>query len=83
MEERQKACHETKDKANSSARPAVPPTVSGQESLVIRTIAYVEGLRQAWFAATLEQTKSIFTLASADVGLALTPLFTGHREINI
>lgn len=59
-----------------------PPAVSGQETLVIRTTAYIEALHQAWFATTLEQTKSVFTLASAGVGLALTLLFSAHKEVH-
>lgn len=71
-------------------RPAVPsapvvvppPALSGHEKLVISQTAYVEALYQGWFATALEQTKSIFTLASAGVGLALTLLFTEYREVH-
>ncbi len=70
-------------------RPAVPPhplvvpppTLSGQEKLVIRQTAYVEALHQGWFATALEQTKSVFTLASAGVGLALTLLFGANKAV--
>ena len=43
--------------------------MSEHESSVIRETAYREALYQGWFATALEQTKSIFTLASAGVGL--------------
>jgi hypothetical protein len=49
----------------------------------IRHSAYQEALHQAWFASSLEQTKSIFTLASAGVGLALTLLFGLAPEADI
>jgi hypothetical protein len=70
-------------------RPAVPPApivppppaLSGQEKLVIGQTAYVEALHQGWFATALEQTKSVFTLASAGVGLALTLLFGANKEV--
>lgn len=58
------------------------PALSGQDKLVIRQTAYVEALHQAWFATALEQTKSIFTLASAGVGLALTLLFGAKEEVH-
>lgn len=61
--------------------PVAAPEVSPQEKLVIRTTAYVEALHQAWFAAALEQTKSVFTLASAGVGLALTLMFSTSRDV--
>jgi uncharacterized membrane protein len=57
------------------------PALSGQEKLVIRQTAYIEALHQGWFATGLEQTKSIFTLASAGVGLSLTLLFGANKEI--
>jgi hypothetical protein len=56
------------------------PEVSAQETLVIQTTAFYEASYQAWFATALEQTKSIFTLASAGVGLALTLLFSAYRD---
>lgn len=56
--------------------------MSAQDKLVIRQTAYVEALHQGWFATALEQTKSVFTLASAGVGLALTLLFTAYREVH-
>lgn len=64
--------------------PAVvqPPALNGQEKLVIRHTAYVEALHQGWFATALEQTKSVFTLASAGVGLALTLLFGANKDIH-
>lgn len=67
-----------------AAKPVMPipePEVSSQDDLVIRTTAYVEALHQAWFASALEQTKSIFTLASAGVGLALTLLFGSRNDV--
>lgn len=74
----------------SFRRPAVPPApvvvpppaLSGQEKLVIRQTAYVEALHQGWFATALEQTKSVFTLASAGVGLALTLLFGANKSVD-
>jgi uncharacterized membrane protein len=59
----------------------VPPALSRQEKLVIRQTAYVEALHQGWFATALEQTKSVFTLASAGVGLALTLLFSANKDV--
>lgn len=59
----------------------LPPALSGQEKLVIRHTAYVEALHQGWFATALEQTKSVFTLASAGVGLALTLLFGANKDV--
>ena len=58
--------------------PAPDPNaaLSPHELLAIDEAAFREGLYQAWFATGLEQTKSIFTLASAGVGLSLTLLFT-------
>lgn len=68
--------------AKPSPSVAAPdPKVSAQEALVIRTTAFVEALHQAWFATALEQTKSIFTLASAGVGLALTLLFNAYKDV--
>lgn len=58
-----------------------PPSLSGQDKLVIRQTAYVEALHQGWFATALEQTKSVFTLASAGVGLALTLLFGANKAV--
>ncbi len=58
-----------------------PPALSVKEKFVIRQTAYVEALHQGWFATALEQTKSVFTLASAGVGLALTLLFSAHKEV--
>lgn len=57
------------------------PALSGQEKLFIRQTAYVEALHQGWFATALEQTKSVFTLASAGVGLALTLLFSANKKV--
>lgn len=59
----------------------LPPALSRQEKFVIRQTAYVEALHQAWFATALEQTKSVFTLASAGVGLALTLLFSANKDV--
>lgn len=58
------------------------PALSGQDKLTIWHTAYVEALHQGWFATALEQTKSIFTLSSAGVGLALTLLFGANKEIS-
>jgi hypothetical protein len=68
------------------AQPSPPavepePKISDQEALVIRTTAFVEALYQGWFATALEQTKSIFTLSSAGVGLALTLLFSAYKDV--
>ena len=68
------------------AKPSPPvvmpvPEISGQEALVIETTAFFDALYQAWFATALEQTKSIFTLASAGVGLALTLLFSAYKDV--
>jgi hypothetical protein len=54
--------------------------LSEHESLRIRTAAYQQALYQAWFATALEQTKSVFTLASAGVGVALTLIFGEQRS---
>ena len=56
------------------AVPSVQPPValSDHELLSIDATGYREALYQGWFASGLEQTKSILTLASAGVGLALT-----------
>lgn len=64
--------------------PVAPPepALSGQEKLVIRQTAYVDALHHGWFATALEQTKSVFTLASAGVGLALTLLFGAKSEVH-
>lgn len=59
----------TEDTATSTSADAE------DEEDLIRHAAYQEALHQAWFASSLEQTKSIFTLASAGVGLSLTLLF--------
>lgn len=49
--------------------------LSERELLAIKETAYRDALHQAWFATALEQTKSVFTLASAGVGLAVTLIF--------
>ncbi|MDC8770934.1 hypothetical protein [Roseateles albus] len=53
-------------------------SLTAHEGLAIKESAYRQGLYQAWFATALEQTKSIFTLASAGVGLGLTLIFSDH-----
>ena len=53
-----------------------PDKLSEHERLAIDEAAHRQALYQAWFATGLEQTKSIFTLASAGVGLSLTLIFT-------
>ena len=55
-------------------------SLSKRERLAIKEAAYREALQQAWFATALEQTKSVFTLASAGVGLAQTLIFTGSLK---
>lgn len=55
-------------------------SLTDRELLSIRETAYREALHQAWFATALEQTKSVFTLASAGVGLALTLIFADHTK---
>lgn len=52
--------------------------LSAHENQSIREAAYRQALAQAWFATALEQTKSIFTLASAGVGLSATLIFGDH-----
>lgn len=51
------------------------PERSNQEELTLKTSGFWQGVYQGWFATALEQTKSVFTLASAGVGLSLTLLF--------
>lgn len=48
---------------------------TAHELNVIDETASREAYYNAWFAAGLEQTKSVFTLASAGVGLTMTFLF--------
>lgn len=40
-----------------------------------REAAFQHALHQAWFSSALEQTKSVFTIASAGIGLSLTLVF--------
>lgn len=66
-----------------SSHNTEPPDTSEDEleprdALAIKEGAYRQALYQAWFATALEQTKSIFTLASAGVGLALTLIYSEH-----
>lgn len=56
--------------------PPTPPSLSEHELLAIRQAGFQEALFQAWFATGLEQTKSVFALASAGVGLSLTLIFS-------
>lgn len=62
--------------------PAEPlaETLSERELLAISHTAFHEAATQAWFASALEQTKSVFALASAGVGLALTLLFNTNTR---
>lgn len=48
------------------------------EALSIKETAFQDALFNAWFATALEQTKSVFALASAGVGLALTLIYSDH-----
>jgi hypothetical protein len=55
-------------------------TLEPDELLRIKENAYRHALLQAWFTTALEQTKSVFTLGSAGVGLALTLLFSDNAK---
>lgn len=64
-------------------KPAPDPVqteLSEHELLTIQHTSYHQALNQAWFATALEQTKSVFTLASAGVGLALTLIYSGQMK---
>lgn len=67
------------DSSQNTVPPDTPKLALGPyELLVIKQTAYRQALQQAWFATSLEQTKAIFTLASAGVGLALTLIYSDH-----
>jgi len=69
-------------KTKSSPATESPATseveLEPHEALAIKEGAYRQALYQAWFATALEQTKSIFTLASAGVGLSVTLIYSEH-----
>lgn len=44
-----------------------------------KSAAYQQALYQAWFSTALEQTRSVFTISSAGVGLSLTLLFQAGK----
>lgn len=58
-----------------------PPEVEGveppdsDEGLASKYAAFHEAVYQAWFATALEQTKAVFAISSAGVGMALTLIF--------
>lgn len=64
-----------KSRFSNPALDPVPTELSEHELLVIQHSGYHQALYQAWFATALEQTKSVFTLSSAGVGLALTLIY--------
>jgi hypothetical protein len=59
-----------------STRSPAEPELSDQEEFVLKTSGFWQGAYQGWFATALEQTRSVFALASAGVGLSLTLLFS-------
>lgn len=66
-------------------RRAQPPApidaeLSERDHRAIRETGYRQALYQGWFATALEQTRSVFTLASAGVGLSLTLIFGEHTK---
>jgi hypothetical protein len=56
------------------------PTLSDREEFSLKTSGFWQGAYQGWFATALEQTKAVFTLASAGVGLSLTLLFNANVQ---
>lgn len=58
-----------------SPRAPEEPGLSEQEEFALKTSGFWQGAYQGWFATALEQTRSVFALASAGVGLSLTLLF--------
>lgn len=63
---------------NTASSDAPEPQLKPLEVLAIKESAYRQALQQAWFATALEQTKAVFTLASAGVGLTLTLIYSEH-----
>jgi hypothetical protein len=64
-------------------RPAVAPAepeISPRENLSLTTAAFWQAAYQGWFTTALEQTKAVFTLSSAGVGLSLTLLFSAKVQ---
>jgi hypothetical protein len=59
----------------SRLSPPVPDLTRKERKLAMLA-AFNEAAMNAWFATALEQTKSVFTLASAGVGLTITLAFS-------
>ena len=59
-----------------SARAPISVPADAELERDINVSAYRTALYEAWFATALEQTKSIFALGSAGVGLSMSMLFT-------
>jgi hypothetical protein len=62
-------------KRHASAEPA-----TDRETLLAKESAHWQALYLAWFATGLEQTKSIFALAAAGVGLCATLISADHTK---
>jgi hypothetical protein len=67
-------------KTIESLRHDLSVELSPREELLLERTAFQEAVLNAWFATALEQTKSVFTLASAGVGLTLTLIFTSAAK---